>query len=39
VQDRVVAWFGYWCEYGKQLIDRFIDEVEPDSDAFKIVSL
>ena len=39
VQDRVVAWFGYWCEYSKQLIDRFIDEVEPDSDAFKIVSL
>ncbi len=38
-QDRVVAWFGYWCEYGKHLIDRFIDEVEPDSDAFKIVSL
>jgi len=39
VQDRVVAWFGYWCEYSNQLIDRFIDEVEPDSDAFKIVSL
>jgi hypothetical protein len=39
VQDRVVSWFGYWSEYGKHLVDRFIDEVEPDSDAFKIVSL
>jgi uncharacterized protein YllA (UPF0747 family) len=39
VQDRVVAWFGYWSEYSKHLIDRIIDEVEPDSDAFKIVSL
>ena len=39
VQDRVVAWFPYWCEYGKQFVERVVDEVEPDTPAFKIVSL
>jgi uncharacterized protein YllA (UPF0747 family) len=39
VQDRVVAWFPYWCEYGKQLVERVVSEVEPDTPAFKIVSL
>ncbi len=39
VQDRVVAWFPYWREYGRLLLDRIVDEVEPDEPAFKIVSL
>src|SRR5581483_11168839 len=39
VQDRVVGWFPLWCEYGKLLLDRIVDEVEPDSSSFKIVSL
>ncbi len=39
VQDRVVAWFPYWREYGKHLVERVIDEVEPDVATFKIVSL
>ncbi len=39
VQDRVVAWFPYWREYGKHLVERVVDEVEPDTAAFKIVSL
>ena len=39
VQDRVVAWFPFWCEYGKHLVERVVDEVEPDTAAFKIVSL
>jgi uncharacterized protein YllA (UPF0747 family) len=39
VQDRVVGWFGYWCEYRNQLVSRIIDEVEPDAPAFKIMSL
>jgi len=39
VQDRVVAWFPYWCEYGKQLVERIVNEVEPDAPTFKIVSL
>ncbi len=39
VQDRVVAWFAYWSEYGDHLIERLVNEVEPDTPAFKIVSL
>jgi uncharacterized protein YllA (UPF0747 family) len=39
VQDRVVSWFAYWCTYGQHLVDRVVDEVEPDSAFFKVVSL
>ena len=39
VQDRVVSWFAYWCVYGAHLVDRIIEEVEPDSDHFRIVEL
>ncbi|HEY0141925.1 MAG TPA: bacillithiol biosynthesis BshC [Thermoanaerobaculia bacterium] len=39
VQDRVVGWFGYWSEYGQHLTQCLIDEIEPDSDVFRIVSL
>jgi len=39
VQDRVVSWFAYWCVYGQELIDRVIENVEPDSGVFKIVEL
>jgi bacillithiol synthase len=39
VQDRVVSWFAYWCQYERQLIERVIEEIEPDSDHFRIVSL
>lgn len=39
VQDRVVSWFAYWCTYGSHLVDRIVEEIEPDSDAFRIVSL
>ncbi len=39
VQDRVVGWFGYWCEYRNQLVSRVIDEAEPDAPTFKIMSL
>ncbi len=39
VQDRVVSWFAYWCQYGQPLVERVIEEVEPDSDHFRIVSL
>lgn len=39
VQDRVVGWFPWWCQYGKQLVDRIVDEIEPDSDAFKMIGL
>ena len=39
VQDRVVSWFAYWCQYREQLVERVVEEVEPDSPYFKIVSL
>ncbi|HYI12701.1 MAG TPA: bacillithiol biosynthesis BshC [Thermoanaerobaculia bacterium] len=39
VQDRVVSWFAYWCEYGQHLVDRMVDELEADSPCFKIVEL
>ena len=39
VQDRIAGWFGYWCVYGQPLVDRLIEEIEPDTDAFRIVTL
>jgi uncharacterized protein YllA (UPF0747 family) len=39
VQDRVVGWLPYWCEYGKPFVDRLIDENEPDTPVFKMVGL
>ena len=39
VQDRVVGWFAYWCVYGEHLVQRLIEEIEPDSDHFRIVEL
>jgi hypothetical protein len=39
VQDRVVSWFAYWCTHGEYLVERIVEEVEPDSDHFRIVSL
>lgn len=39
VQDRVVGWFAYWQEYDRFLVDRIIEEIEPDSSSFRIVTL
>jgi uncharacterized protein YllA (UPF0747 family) len=39
VQERVVSWFAYWCQYGELLTERVVEEVEPDSPWFRIVSL
>ena len=39
VQDRVVSWFAYWCQYERILVERVIEDVEPDSPYFRIVSL
>src|SRR5438105_3452467 len=36
VQDRIVAWLPWWCEYRQVLLDRLVNEVEPDAPAFKI---
>ncbi len=39
VQDRVVAWFAYWNRFGQHLVDCLVNEIEPDSDVWKIVPL
>ncbi len=39
VQDRVVGWFPYWCRHGPHLVERLVDEIEPDTPAFKVVGL
>ncbi len=38
-QDRVVGWFAYWMEFGNDLVERLIEEVEPDGDVCKIVTI
>ena len=38
-QDRVTGWFGYFQQYGHQLVSRMIDEAEQDEAVCKVVSL
>jgi hypothetical protein len=35
----VVSWFAWWFRYGEVLLERVVEEIEPDSDSFRIVSL
>jgi len=39
VQDRIVAWYALWCEYGDDFIARLIDCVQPDANVCSIVSV
>lgn len=39
VQDRVVSWFAYWCQHQTHLIERVLEEVEVDSDHFRVVEI
>jgi uncharacterized protein YllA (UPF0747 family) len=39
VQDRVVGWFAYWCQFGNHLAERMIDCIEPDAPSFNVISL
>jgi bacillithiol biosynthesis cysteine-adding enzyme BshC len=39
VQDRAVAWFALWCDFGNHLLDALIECVEPDSGVCRIVGL
>ena len=39
VQDRIVGWFPYWHQHGSELVDRMIDEIEPDAATFNIIGL
>ena len=39
VQDRIAGWFPFWHRYREQLVERVIEEIEPDAPVFKIVEL
>jgi uncharacterized protein YllA (UPF0747 family) len=39
VQDRIVNWFPFYLQSGDQLLERLVEEIEPDSLSFAIVSL
>jgi len=39
VQDRIVGWFPFWCRHQQHLVDRVIEEIEPDAPEFKIIAL
>lgn len=39
VQDRVVAWFPFWERYGQYLIDRLVEQIEPDTASLRIIPL
>ena len=39
VQDRVVAWFAYWCQSGADLVSKLVSEIEPDTPSFKIIPI
>ena len=38
-QDRVVAWYPYWRQFGSPLIDRMVEVVEPDTAIVKIIGV
>ncbi|HEX9160538.1 MAG TPA: bacillithiol biosynthesis BshC [Thermoanaerobaculia bacterium] len=39
VQDRVVAWFPFWRQHGRELIDRMVEDIEPDAPSFSIIGV
>jgi uncharacterized protein YllA (UPF0747 family) len=39
VQDRVVGWIAYWNDFGAVLVDRVVEEIEPDAASFKVISV
>lgn len=39
VQDRVVSWFPYWSMYGNALVERIVDEIEPNAPVVSVVEL
>lgn len=38
-QDRKAAWVAFWLKHGRSLIDRLVDEVEAQTDVWKVISL
>jgi len=39
VQDRVVGWIPFFCQYDKLLVQRIIEEIEPDAPICRIIAL
>ena len=39
VQERVVNWLPWWSRFGQHLVDRIVEEIEPDANGFRIVGL
>ncbi|HSP33723.1 MAG TPA: bacillithiol biosynthesis BshC, partial [Thermoanaerobaculia bacterium] len=39
VQERIVAWFSYWQQYGQHLVDAMTDAIQPDAPTFEIIGL
>ncbi len=39
VQDRVVGWIHYFWQYDKMLIERMVDEIEPDAAVCRIIAI
>jgi uncharacterized protein YllA (UPF0747 family) len=39
VQDRTVSWYAWWHAYGASVIERMLEEVEPDQAFFKLAVL
>lgn len=38
-QDRIVSWLPFWAEYGRELIDRMVNAIEPHSDRVSVIGL
>jgi len=38
-QDRVIAWVAYWFQYGRRVVERMVDQTQPDSDRVRIIGL
>ena len=39
VQDRIVAWYPFWGQYGGHLLERLVEEIVPDAAEFSIIAL
>lgn len=39
VQDRIVSWLPFWLRHREVLVQRVVEEAEPDSEVFKVIEL